>query len=82
MCCNLAIFVKIARFTSLFLVVVFCRRRFHILKSNKNNFSIGQHVVNKCHWIRKSPFRLTLQNWPISHFLCKIAYTTLGGQQD
>ncbi len=28
----------------------------------RNNFSLGQHVVwKKCHWIRESPFRITLQ---------------------
>ncbi len=40
LCCYLAICVKIARFISVFLVVIFCRLRFQSLKSNKNSFSI------------------------------------------
>ncbi len=79
-CCNLAICVKIARLISLFPVVIFCRLRFQSLKSIKNNASISQRVVQKSSiGFAKALLRYLCKNWPISHFLCKIAYTTLGG---
>ncbi len=45
--CNLAICDKITRFVAFFLVDDFCRLPFQSLKSNKINFSLGQHVVQK-----------------------------------
>ncbi len=47
LCCNLAICDKITRFVAFFLIDVFLRLPFQSLKSNKINFSLGQHVVQK-----------------------------------
>ncbi len=47
LCCNLAICDKITRFVAFFLVDDFCRLPFQSLKSNKINFTLGQHVVQK-----------------------------------
>ncbi len=59
--------IKLHGLLHLFLVDDFCRLPFQSLKSNKINFSLGQRVVQKkCHWMRKSPFRITLQK--LAHF--------------
>ncbi len=47
LCYNLAISDKITWFAAFFLVDDFCRLPFQSLKSNKINFSLGQHVLQK-----------------------------------
>ncbi len=47
LCYNIAIHDKTIRFAAFVLVDDFCRLPFQSLKSNKINFSLGQHVVQK-----------------------------------
>ncbi len=56
LCCKLAICDKITRFVAFFLLDDFCRFLFQSLKSNKINFSLGQHVVQKVPLDSRKPF--------------------------
>ncbi len=56
LCYNLAIYGKITRFAAFFLVDDFCRLPYQSLKSNKINFSLGQHVVQKVPLDSRKPF--------------------------
>ncbi len=56
LCCNLAICDKITRFVAFFLIDDLCRLPFQSLKSNKINFSLSQHVVQKVPLDLRKPF--------------------------
>ncbi len=75
---NLPICVKIGNFNPFFLMKLTISK---LLKQYKWHFPSSTCTAKTYYWFRKCPYRINLQKWHISHFLCKIGYTTFGGRQ-